>query len=224
MRYENTVQARFLARENRFAAWVELNGRKERVHVKNTGRLGELLRPGADVIVQKSQKPTRATAYDLIMAEREGALYCVDSQAPNTLFAEWVAGGALGEVTELVRECRYGSSRLDFSFRLAGRPALAEIKGVTLAQGEGFYFPDAPTERGVRHLQELARAASEGYAAFAVFVAQAEGAAFVSPNPARPEFCQALARAAAAGVELRAFCCRVTPQQVCPLREIPVRL
>ncbi|MBR3691956.1 MAG: DNA/RNA nuclease SfsA [Clostridia bacterium] len=224
MEYKNVREGRFVARRNRFVAEVELDGAILPVHVKNTGRLRELFLPGARVVLSKSDAPGRATAYDLIAVWREGRLFHVDSQAPNRLFAEWLRAGGLGAVENVRPEVRYGGSRLDFSFTLGGKACLAEVKGVTLCRDGGFYFPDAPTDRGIRHLGELARAVEEGYACYAVFVAQAEGAKFVSPNPDRPEFAAALRAAAAAGVRPIAFDCRVEPGRVIPRGEIPVIL
>ena len=224
MEYPNVREARFVARRNRFVAEVEIDGIAVPVHVKNTGRLRELFVPGAAVWLSGNSAPGRATAWDLIAARRDGRLYHVDSQAPNRLFAEWLRSGALGKVEDIRPEVKFGESRLDFSFTREGKPCLAEVKGVTLCRDGGFYFPDAPTERGIRHLGELARAAGMGYECYVVFVAQAEGAQFVSPNPDRPEFVAALAAAAAAGVKPIAFDCRVEPGRVCPGRAIPVIL
>lgn len=224
MEYRNVREGRFVARRNRFVAEVELDGVVTPVHVKNTGRLRELFVPGAAVWLSGSSAPGRSTAWDLIAARRDGRLFHVDSQAPNRLFAEWLRSGALGKVEDIRPEVKFGESRLDFSFTREGKPCLAEVKGVTLCRDGGFYFPDAPTERGIRHLCELARAVKMGYTCYAVFVAQADGAEFVSPNPDRPEFVAALAAAAAAGVKPIAFDCRVEPGRVCPGREIPVIL
>lgn len=224
MEYRNVREGRFVARRNRFVAEVELDGVVTPVHVKNTGRLRELFVPGAEVWLSGSSAPGRSTAWDLIAVRREGRLFHVDSQAPNRLCAEWLRSGGLGEVENIRPEVKFGESRLDFSFTREGVPCLAEVKGVTLCRDGGFYFPDAPTERGIRHLGELARAAGMGYECYVVFVAQAEGAEFVSPNPDRPEFAAALAAAAAAGVKPIAFDCRVEPGWVAPNKTIPVIL
>ena len=224
MEYRNVWEGRFVARRNRFVADVELDGSVIPVHVKNTGRLRELFVPGAAVWLSESSAPGRTTAWDLIAVRRDGRLFHVDSQAPNRLFAEWLRSGALGEVENIRPEVSFGDSRLDFSFTREGKSCLAEVKGVTLCRDGGFYFPDAPTERGIRHLGELARAAGMGYECYVVFVAQAEGAEFVSPNPDRPEFVAALAAAVAAGVKPIAFDCRVEPGCVIPGREVPVIL
>lgn len=208
MKYEETCHAKFLDRPNRFIAHVELNGKTETVHVKNTGRCRELLLPGADVILSHSGNPTRKTAYDLIAVYKEGlGLVNIDSQAPNAVVKEWL----LSQGFDVVRpEYRYGDSRIDFYMEKDGRKYLMEVKGCTLEREGIGYFPDAPTERGVKHLHELAKAVSEGYQAYLAFAIQMEGVTKVLPNvDTHPEFGEALEAAEAAGVQVLYLPCRV---------------
>lgn len=208
MKYEETCHAKFLDRPNRFIAHVELSGKTETVHVKNTGRCRELLLPGADVILSHSGNPTRKTAYDLIAVYKEGlGLVNIDSQAPNAVVKEWL----LSQGFDVVRpEYRYGDSRIDFYMEKDGRKYLMEVKGCTLEREGIGYFPDAPTERGVKHLHELAKAVSEGYQAYLAFAIQMEGVTKVLPNvDTHPEFGEALEAAEAAGVQVLYLPCRV---------------
>ena len=226
MRYRSIEKAVFLDRPNRFIAHVELEGAVETVHVKNTGRCRELLVPGATVYLERSHNPLRKTACDLVAVEKGERLINMDSQAPNKVFAEFALSGGLGvEVTSLWPEYTYGDSRLDFALQTPQGFHLVEVKGVTLEVEGAVYFPDAPTERGVKHLRELTRAAAAGIDASAVFVVQMEEASHLSPNDlTHPEFGQALREAKAAGVNIRAFTCRVTPEELTIDREIPVIL
>lgn len=198
MRYENTCQAVFVRRNNRFTAEVLLGEQEVTVHVKNTGRLRELLLPGAAVILAESKNQSRKTAYDLIGVYRGGRLYNIDSQAPNAVVSEWLRTRGFDEIRP---ETVYGSSRIDFWMRRGSETYLLEVKGCTLEEGGVGYFPDAPTERGVRHLQELSRAAEEGIHAGIAFVICMKGVDRVLPNDrTQPAFGQALARAKQAGV------------------------
>lgn len=198
MRYENICPAVFVRRNNRFTAQVLLNQEEVTVHVKNTGRLGELLLPGAQVILTKSGNPNRKTAYDLVGAYRGEKLYNIDSQAPNAVVYEWLQTRGFDEIRP---ETTYGASRIDFWMRRGSETYLLEVKGCTLEEGGVGCFPDAPTERGVRHLGELARAAGEGIHAGLAFVICMKGVERVLPNDrTQPAFGQALARAKQAGV------------------------
>ncbi|MCR4935282.1 MAG: DNA/RNA nuclease SfsA [Oscillospiraceae bacterium] len=212
MRYPNIEKAVFLDRPNRFTARVELAGRVETVHVKNTGRLGELLRPGAEVWLTEPGTAGRKTRYDLVAARKaDGRLVNVDSQAPNAVAGEWLAGLGLGRV---VPESRYGASRLDFFLERAGGAAsfLLEVKGCTLERGGLGWFPDAPTERGLRHLHALREAAEAGYRSALLFVIQMDGVTEVRPNvQTQPAFGAALAEARAAGVGVLYLPCHVEP-------------
>ena len=209
MKYEEISSAKFMDRPNRFIAHVELNGKTETVHVKNTGRCKELLLPGADVILSHSGNPSRKTAYDLIAVYKPGiGLVNIDSQVPNLVVKEWLQT----QDFDLVRpEYRFGDSRIDFYMEKGKQKYLMEVKGCTLERDGIGYFPDAPTDRGVKHLRELANAASEGYRAYLTFVIQMAGVTKVLPNiEMHPEFGTALKEAEEAGVKVVYLPCRVT--------------
>ena len=225
--YPNMVQGVFLRRPNRFIAHVELGGREEVCHVKNTGRCRELLVPGATVWCQTHDDPTRETKFSLISVQKGARCINMDSQIPNKLAGEWILSGGLGFVpTVLKAEQFYGTSRFDFYLETPdGKKGFVEVKGVTLEREDAAYFPDAPTQRGTKHLRELAKAAEEGCFACVLFVVQMEKITFVSPNEETdPAFAGALRAAAAAGVHVRAVGCRVTPDTIEPVNEIPVKL
>ena len=234
MRYGEVKRGRFLARPNRFVAHVELEGERVVCHVKNTGRCRELLLPGVRVWLEESANPARKTKYDLIAVEkeREGGplLINMDSQAPNRVFGEWAAGGGLGFVPNLLRpEMTYGSSRFDYYWEFSGgapaRRGFWEVKGVTLEEDGVARFPDAPTLRGVKHLEELVKARQAGYEAGVCFIVQMAGMDHVEPNDAtHPEFGAALRRAAGMGVEVLALECCVEPGLLAVKGEIPVCL
>lgn len=226
MRYQNVIPGRFLSRPNRFIAQVETETGVQTVHVKNTGRCRELLTPGARVYLAGAENPARKTAWDLIAVEKGPLLINMDAQAPNRVFAEWVkAGGFSPAVTAVHEEFRYGQSRLDFCLETAAGPHLVEVKGVTLEEGGAARFPDAPTERGVKHIGELRRAAEAGLGATLFFVVQMEGAASVAPNDAtHPAFGAALREAASKGVQICAYDCAVTPDGLSIRRPVPVIL
>ena len=215
MRYENMVRGSFLARPNRFIAHIEIDGQAEICHVKNTGRCRELLTPGATVWCQKSSNPTRKTKYDLITVRKGERLINMDSQAPNQAAKEWLLAGGLGEISELKPEYTHGDSRFDFSFLLDGKRCFLEVKGVTLENDGVCAFPDAPTERGVKHLKGLTRAAQEGYGAFVLFVIQMADVKYLHPNDATdPAFGAALREAAENGVTVLAMDCAVTESEM----------
>ena len=224
MEYRDVVRGRFLSRPNRFIALVELDGAETVCHVKNTGRCRELLTPEAVVYLERAANPHRKTAYDLIAVEKGGRLINMDAQAPNRAFAEWAR--TFDPAAETVKpEFVFGQSRLDFC--LAGREGLhlVEVKGVTLEEGGHARFPDAPTERGVRHLHELMRAVELGHRATAFFLIQMANVADFAPNDdTHPAFGATLRRAAAAGVQLAAYDCRVTPDSLTVGSPVPVRL
>ena len=211
MRYANMVPGVFLARPNRFVAHVEIEGEKETVHVKNTGRCRELLPAGARVWCQRSDNPSRKTKYDLITVRKGDRLINMDSQAPNVAAKEWLLAGGLGEIEKLKAETVHGDSRYDFSFWKDGRQCFLEVKGVTLENDGICAFPDAPTQRGAKHLRGLAEAAKAGYGAYVLFVIQMAEVEYLHPNDATdPGFGAALREAAAAGVEILAMDCDVT--------------
>ena len=211
MRYENMVAGRFLRRPNRFIAHIEMDGKEEICHVKNTGRCRELLPEGAEVYCQRAANPERKTRYDLITVRKGQRLINMDSQAPNIAAGEWLARGGLGEITELKPETTHGNSRFDFSFTKDGKTCFLEVKGVTLENDGICAFPDAPTERGAKHLRELTQAAKEGYGAYVLFVIQMTDVKHLHPNDdTDPEFGKALRDAAAAGVQVLAMDCAIT--------------
>ncbi len=212
MRYRTMVPGIFLERPNRFIAHVEIGGQVEVCHVKNTGRCRELLPRGAKVWCQAAQDPNRKTKYDLIAVQKGDRLINMDSQAPNAAAKEWLLSGGLGPITELRPETVQGDSRFDFSFTLDGKQCFLEVKGVTLEADGVCAFPDAPTQRGVKHLKGLAQAAREGYGAYVLFVIQMADVKYLQPNDTTdPAFGQALREAAAAGVQVLAMDCAVAP-------------
>lgn len=228
MHYGNIVKGSFVARPNRFVAHVQIGEQEVICHVKNTGRCRELLVPGAAVYLEDwgEEHPGRKTRYDLIMVEKGERLINMDSQAPNRLFREWAEGGDFVPGLTLLRpETTHGDSRFDFYWEAGERRGFVEVKGVTLEEDGVARFPDAPTLRGVKHLNGLVRAREEGYEAAVCFVVQMENIRHVEPNDhTHPEFGQALRRAAQAGVEVLALSCTVVPGTVTPSAPIPVVL
>ena len=226
MTYPNSIPARFLSRPNRFVAQVELDGVETTVHVKNTGRCRELLVPGARVWLMKSDNPSRKTAYDLVAVEKGDRLINMDSQAPNAVFGEWAQAGCfVPGLTLLKPEYKHGDSRFDFYWEAGDRKGFVEVKGVTLEQDGAVYFPDAPTQRGIKHLHGLTTCLDEGYEAAVCFVIQMEQAYFFSPNDeTHPAFGEALRQAHAAGVRVLALSCSVTPDSLSISAPVPVRL
>lgn len=211
MKYTNMVPGRFLKRPNRFIAHIEIRGKEEICHVKNTGRCKELLPEGAKVWCQEFNDPKRKTKFDLITVQKGSRLINMDSQAPNKAAAEWLLQGGLGAIENLRPESKYGDSRFDFYFEKDGKPCYLEVKGVTLEVGGVCAFPDAPTERGAKHLRELAALAGQGFGAYVLFVIQMSEVKYLQPNDATdPAFGKALRDAQAAGVNILAVCCDVT--------------
>lgn len=226
MIYENILPAIFVDRPNRFIAHVELNGRLEVCHVKNTGRCRELLIPGCRVYVQHQPSPTRKTAYDLIAVEKGERLLNMDANAPNRVFNEYVRAGRFLRGWSVIRhETTHGDSRFDFYLESPGHRLFAEVKGVTLEDDGVMRFPDAPTERGVKHLEGLARCVQEGYEAWAVFVIQTEDVRWMEPNRrTHPAFADAMRQAAQAGVHLLALDCHTEPDRLEICRPVEIRL
>ena len=226
MTYDNIRPAVFLERPNRFIAHVELGGAPAVCHVKNTGRCRELLVPGARIYIQESANPARKTKFDLISVQKGDRLINMDSAAPNKVFGEFLAQGGLFPAPSLIRpETRFGSSRFDFYVEAGSHRAFCEVKGVTLEADGVVRFPDAPTERGVKHLHELTACVSEGYEAWAVFIVQMEGVRYFEPNWAtHPAFGEALREAAAAGVRLLAMDCAVTPDSLTVRAPVEIQL
>lgn len=227
MRYGKVLRGTFLERPNRFLARVEIQGREELCHVKNTGRCRELLVSGAEVYVEESENPGRKTKYDLIAVDKGGTLVNMDSQIPNAVVEEWIQkGNLLKDVAMLKRETVFGNSRFDLYAEFGeNQRAFLEVKGVTLEQEGIARFPDAPTLRGIKHVDELCRCAAEGYDAYLIFVIQMKGVTSFEPNRAtHPEFGDALIRARAAGVRILAADCMVTPTSISLDQQIPVYL
>ncbi|MBQ1871426.1 MAG: DNA/RNA nuclease SfsA [Lachnospiraceae bacterium] len=210
MKYDNIKKAIFLRRPNRFIAEVDINGRREIVHVKNTGRCKELLIPGCEVWLTAPGTPDRKTTYDLVAVRKDtGVLFNIDSQAPNKVVKEWLDRQ---DYDKIVPEYKYGDSRIDFYMERGEERYLMEVKGCTLELNGIGYFPDAPTERGVKHLRELTAAVKKGYKAMLAFVIQMDGVAEVRANVAtHAEFGTALDEAKAAGVEVLFLRCHVEP-------------
>ncbi len=225
MRYDSMVPGTFLARPNRFIAHVKIGGREEVCHVKNTGRCKELLPAGAKVWCQQFDNPNRKTKFDLITVQKGERLINMDSQAPNRAAKEWLEAGGLGEISELKGEYTHGDSRFDFSFLKEGKRCFLEVKGVTLEMGGVCAFPDAPTERGVKHLRGLTRLAKEGYGAYVLFVIQMADVMYLHPNDTTdPAFGNALREAAEAGVRVMAVDCAVTEDSMVVRNPVEVRL
>ena len=225
MNYMNMFPGTFLARPNRFIAHIEINGQPEVVHVKNTGRCRELLPVGAQVWCQRSDNPSRKTKYDLITVRKGERLINMDSQAPNIAAKEWLLSGGLGPVEDLKAETTQGDSRFDFSFTRNGKKCFLEVKGVTLEDGGICAFPDAPTERGAKHLRGLQACVEAGFGGYVLFVIQMPDVEYLHPNDATdPNFGRALREAAAAGVQVLAVDCTVTEDSMTIRNPVPVVL
>lgn len=218
MKYVNTVRGRFIDRPNRFVAHVEVDGCVETVHVKNTGRCKELLLSGAEVTLAVSDNPLRRTKYDLISVLKKGVGWInIDSQAPNVVVREWLEGAQdlFPNITLLKPEHTYGKSRVDFYLECGRRKIFIEVKGCTLEINKVGYFPDAPTERGVKHLRELTKAVEEGYECYVAFVIAMPDVMQVLPNRVtHPEFGTALDEAVRGGVKVLFLPCCVTPDEL----------
>ena len=226
MDYGTVETGSFVRRLNRFSALVRMEGGEILCHVKNTGRLGELLLPGATVYLVYSDAPQRKTRWDLVAVESKGQIINIDSQAPNRVFGEWMrAGGFRSDVQHVRAESVFEDSRFDFRLEFAGGTQFVEVKGVTLLRSGCAYFPDAPTERGVKHLHGLMRAVEAGYEAAAVFILPMKGARCLRPNDdTHPAFGAALRAAAKAGVQVYAYDCRVAAHSLQVDRPVPVDL
>ena len=225
MKYENMAPGRFLSRPNRFIAMVEIAGKEEVCHVKNTGRCKELLPLGATVWCRYDENPKRKTKYDLITVQKGERLINMDSQAPNAAAKEWLLSGGLGDICDLRAEVVCGDSRFDFAFQKDGKTCYLEVKGVTLERGGICAFPDAPTLRGVKHLKGLQEAAERGCGAYVLFVIQMADVKYLHPNDTTdPQFGEALREAANAGVTVLAMDCAVTHDSMTIRRPVPVKL
>lgn len=225
MKYGEMVKGCFIKRPNRFIAHVQIHGAVEICHVKNTGRCRELLPEGAEVWCRRDDNPARKTKYDLIAVQKGHRLINMDSQAPNKAAGEWLSSGGLGALESLKAEYTHGDSRFDFSFLQQGRRCFLEVKGVTLEEDGVVRFPDAPTQRGTKHLKGLARAVQEGYGAYVLFVIQMEDVRYLEPNEKTdPAFSNALREAEKAGVKILAMDCRVEPGSMSLGKPVEVRL
>lgn len=226
MKYNNIVQGRFESRPNRFIAYVTVNGKTEKVHVKNTGRCRELLTDGATVFLEKSDNADRSTEYDLVAVKKGERMINMDSQAPNKAVGEWLLNGEVFPGTkEIKAEKTYGNSRFDFYVETEERKIFMEVKGVTLEQDDMVLFPDAPSQRAVKHVYELIEAVKEGYDAYVMFVIQMKGVNYFMPNAKmHPEFAAALIEARTAGVKILAYDCEVTQQSMTIGNPVPVKL
>lgn len=213
MKYQKICKGKFIDRPNRFIAHVLINGKEETVHVKNTGRCKELLIPGADVVLEVAANPARKTKFDLIAVyNKDIGLVNIDSQAPNKVVYEWLTENSeiFPDISYIRPEYTYGNSRIDFYLEYQNKEVLIEVKGVTLARNKVCYFPDAPTERGVKHIRELMKAQDKGYECYIAFVIQMEGINEVYPNiETHPEFGQALDEAVKQGVHILYLGCKV---------------
>ena len=226
MKYENIEPGIFHSRPNRFIAKIEIQGKEETVHVKNTGRCRELLRPGACVYVERAGNPERKTKWDLIAVKKGERMINMDSQAPNYLVKEWIEEGNLFQnVTKIQPEYTHGSSRFDLYVEADGQKILIEVKGVTLEEDGRVRFPDAPSDRAVKHVEELAGAVQEGWQAYVFFVIQMKDVRFFTPNrDTHPEFAKALLRASEKGVKILAYDCQVSEDEVHIKDPVPVVL
>ena len=226
MRYGKITKGKFIRRPNRFKAYVELNGEEELVHVKNTGRCAELLKAGATVYVQKSDKEERKTKWDLIAVEKGQRMINMDSQIPNRVVKEWLEKENLFENITCIRpEYTYGNSRFDLYVEAGERKIFIEVKGVTLEEDGVVRFPDAPSERAVKHVEELQKAVKDGYEAYVFFVIQMKDVRYFTPNrQTHPEFAEALAEAERNGVKILAYDCSVTEDSIELGKEVPVVL
>ncbi len=225
MNYTNMYEGVFASRPNRFIAHIAINDREEICHVKNTGRCRELLPAGARVWCRLDENPKRKTKFDLISVQKGHRIINMDSQAPNQAAREWLAAGGLGIVENLRSEVKYGDSRFDFALTLDGKPCFLEVKGVTLEHDGVCAFPDAPTQRGAKHLRELVKAAGEGYDAYVLFVIQMADVKYLHPNDKTdPAFGAALREAAENGVKVLAMECQVTPDTMELSKPVPVVL
>lgn len=226
MKYLNMEQALFQERPNRFIAYVETKYGKELCHVKNTGRCKELLTPDAVVYVQRNDNPARKTKLDLIGVKKGDYLINMDSQAPNGAVKEWLqAGNLFSKDAKIYQERIYGESRFDFYIEDGERKIFMEVKGVTLEEDGVCRFPDAPTERGVKHIRELIRCMEDGYEAYLLFVIQMSPVKYLEPNDrTHKAFGDALREAAAAGVHVMARDCRIETDEIEIMNEVEVRL
>lgn len=216
MKYENILEGKFIERPNRFIAYIEINGKIEVCHVKNTGRCKELLIPGVTVFVQENDNPKRKTKFSLIGVIKDKRIINIDSQVPNKAVHEWILKGNLfKDVTLIKPETTYKKSRFDFYIETKEKKIFIEVKGVTLEENNVVRFPDAPTERGIKHINELCECIKEGYEAYIIFVIQMKDVLYFEPNDeTHKEFGDALRQAKKLGVNIVAVDCKVTKDSI----------
>lgn len=226
MKYKKIQKAKFLSRPNRFIAYVELDGKQEKVHVKNTGRCRELLTEGAEVFLAEADSPGRKTRYDLVAVWKGQRLINMDSMAPNLAVKEWLEKGGLYKEVKTIRpETTYKSSRFDFYVETDEKKIFMEIKGVTLENDNVVMFPDAPSERAVKHVKELIQAKKEGYDTYILFVIQMSDVLYFVPNEhTHPAFCEVLQQAARAGVTILAYDCHIREDGMDIRKPVEVKL
>ncbi len=225
MKYANSCKGIFLSRPNRFIAHVKINGHSEVCHVKNTGRCKELLVPGCAVWVTRSDNPLRKTKYDLIAVQKGKLLINMDSQAPNNAAEEWLRQGGLKGLALIKPETKFENSRFDFYFEKRHSKGFLEVKGVTLENNGIVRFPDAPTQRGIKHLQELIDCRQKGFEAYVLFIIQMENVKRFEPNwDTHPAFGEALRAAQAAGVHILAYDCLITPDTMTINKKVKIKL
>lgn len=226
MKYEKILKGKFIDRPNRFIAHVEIQDKIETVHVKNTGRCKELLTPGVEVVLEEAGNPGRKTKYDLICVNKQGRWINMDSQVPNKVAREWIlSGGLFLEKVNVSSERKYGNSRFDLFVESENRKAFIEVKGVTLEDGNIARFPDAPTQRGVKHIEELIRCMEDGYEAYLLFVIQINGIKKFMPNwETHYHFGEVLKEAGQKGVNLLAYDCNITEDTIEIHAPVPVDL
>lgn len=226
MVYKNIRDAKFISRPNRFIANIEIDGKVEIAHVKNTGRCRELFTPGAHIFVEECNQPSRKTKYDIIGVKKGNKIINIDSQVPNKVFGEFVADGKfLDNVVYVKTETTYKNSRFDFYIETETEKIFVEVKGVTLEEDGIAKFPDAPTQRGVKHINELMDAVENGYKAYIVFVIQMKGINCFEPNRImHKEFAEALCYAKTKGVNILALDCIVTEDSLCIDKSIDVNI
>lgn len=226
MKYKSITSGRFISRPNRFIAMVDIGGEIYKCHVKNTGRCRELLIPDRTVYLEESDNPERKTKYSLIAVNKAGRLINMDSQAPNKAAEEWLLAGGLGFIPDMLRrEYTHGDSRFDFYIEYNERKIFLEVKGVTLEENGAVYFPDAPTVRGVKHINGLCSCIREGFEGIILFVVQTKDVLWFSPNEkTHSEFAKALRNARETGVEILAMDCFVTPDSMKINLPVEVRL
>ena len=226
MKYTEIIKATFIKRLNRFVALCNIDGEEIYCHVKNTGRCGEILTVGAECFLEKASNPGRKYKYSLIAVKKGERLINIDSQAPNKAAGEFLKSGRLfSDIENIKAESTYGKSRFDFYFEHSGKKAYLEVKGVTLEKNGAVYFPDAPTLRGTKHLNELCDCARKGYEAYVLFVVQMKGAEFFSPEEKNdPDFALSLRKAKECGVIILCYDCNVTEKEMNIADAVPVIL